>query len=151
MTRHILAAAFMLLTSAAMVQAQSLSAIDLSRYFTFDTAIVDEPAADVTLRPTDTWTQVFAVTWLAANGADLGSTIYALAKHAGKEGNPIARLYVHNPLAAGVIKMGIAGLLGWGFIELSRDHPMLARVCALVGTMVYLVIATHNMNVINGR
>lgn len=82
--------------------------------------------------------------YMAAQGADLATTFYAIGANKGTEANPILAPLVRYPFAIGAIKMGVAAGTSWALIKLHKTHPRLAFWVALVGTAGVSAVAWHN-------
>jgi len=96
----------------------------------------DEPHALVT--------HVAIAAYVAASGADLSTTMYAIGSRTGQEGNPAFAPLVGTPWAAGALKMGIAAGTAWGLVKLHDSHPTIALVAAISGAVFFSAVAGHN-------
>jgi len=102
----------------------------------------DEPHAVIT--------HVAIAAYIAASGADLSTTMYAIGSRTGQEGNPLFAPFVNTPWASGVVKMGVAAATAWGLVKLHESHPKIALIAAISGTVYFSAIAAHNARISGG-
>jgi len=102
----------------------------------------DEPHAVIT--------HVAIAAYIAASGADLSTTMYAIGSRTGQEGNPLFAPFVNTPWASGVVKMGVAAATAWGLVKLHDTHPKIALIAAISGTVYFSAIAAHNARISGG-
>ena len=93
------------------------------------------------------FTHAAIAVFVAASGADLATTMYALGSRTGQEGNVLFAPLVGTPWLAGTVKMGVDAGIAWGLVKLHRTHPKIAAAAALAGGGVYFAVAAHNAQI----
>ena len=104
------------------------------------------PAAAQDSRPL----HVALVGYLAAEGADLSTTMYVIGARRGTEANPFFAPFVKRPALAGAAKMSLAAGTSWLLLRTHEKHPRLALIAALAGAAFYSGVAYHNAKLIDG-
>jgi len=91
------------------------------------------------------WLRMAVVWILAANGADLGLTVWGLELRVIAEANPIfARMMAISPVLAGVLKMGVAAGALWFLYRVYPRNPRLVTAgVAVVGIAMAIVLIMH--------
>ena len=95
----------------------------------------------------DTPFNITLVSYAAASGADLATTMHCLGAQTCREANPIMVPLVGTPAAAGAVKMGTAALVGWLLLHHHKQHPKVTFWLAIAGTSLYSAAAIHNARV----
>lgn len=93
------------------------------------------------------FTHIAIASYIAASGADLSTTEYAIGAHKGTEANPAFAPFVGTPWAAGVFKMSVAAGTSWALLKLHKDHPTWAAIAATGGAVFFGAVAAHNSQV----
>lgn len=86
--------------------------------------------------------------YLAASGADLSTTEYAIGAKQGTEANPAFAPFVGKPWAAGVFKMSVAAGTSWALLKLHKEHPIWAAIAASGGATFFSLVAAHNSQIL---
>lgn len=87
---------------------------------------------------------VALVAFVAAEGADLSTTMYCAGAKTCREANPVFAPFVRRPVAAGAFKMGTAAIAAWLLLHEHERHPRLTFWIATIGAAGFSAIATHN-------
>ena len=82
--------------------------------------------------------------FMAAQGADLATTMYALGTQEYDEGNKAFDWLTHEPWLAGATKMAVATGFSYLLLKHHRQHPRLTFWLAVAGTAAYTATAIHN-------
>ena len=82
--------------------------------------------------------------FMAAEGADLSTTMYCIGNKTCRESNPIFAPFTTKPILAGSVKMGLSSFFAYALIKLHKQHPKLALTLSLIGTGVETWVSVHN-------
>lgn len=85
--------------------------------------------------------------FMAAQGADLSTTMYCAGAQRCREANPIMAPFFTRPIAMGAVKMGTAALTSWALIHFHAKHPRLTFWLATAGTVGLSVVAARNARI----
>jgi len=119
-----------------------------------DAATNDPCWNNATDTPCATWMEraidASLIALAAAHGADLSATSYGIGAGKIREGNLLLAGFVSptHPGYLGAAKMTIAGLQLWQLNGLKKKHPKLTLGIALADTVLYTVVAMHNVRLI---
>ena len=81
---------------------------------------------------------------LAAQGADLATTMYALGTQRYDEGNKAFAWLTQTPWAAGAVKMAVAAGFSFAMLRWHKQHPKLTFWLSAVAAGGYSALAVHN-------
>ena len=90
------------------------------------------------------WLHAALGAFMAAQGADLASSMWCRGAATCQEANPILRPMQDAPVGFGATKMTIAAGQTWLLLRMHNEHPKLALILTLSGTALYTGLALRN-------
>lgn len=85
---------------------------------------------------------------MAAQGADLATTMYALGTNRYDEANNAFDWLTHTPWAAGAVKMAAAAVFSYVMLHYHKQHPKLTFWMTVAAAGGYSAAAIHNSRTI---
>ena len=106
--------------------------------------LAEAPVAVEAVEPNPLRLHVAIGAMMAAQGADLATTMYALGTRRYEEVNPAFDWLTHTPWVAGAVKMAVAAGFSYLMLREHKQHPRLTFWVTVVAAASYSALAVHN-------